>query len=156
MGRIAGNRGTAAAIRLHDQPASDPAIGTGGTNSLPAFYARAHERLKYVLSGTITRCEIDRNECRRPQAGHRQLMLVSHARFREARRDRGERDLAQVVPPRARDAARIESEEHHQTQGRTTGRGNRGAKAARDWRTAARANCSDESERRGGLDTRSL
>src|SRR5262245_12923400 len=83
---------------------------------------------------------------------HSLLMLVSHPRFGEARRDRGERRLTQVVPPRQPEAGRIESEEYDQRQVRTSGRGDRGAKAARDQVAAASADCTDKSERSGGLE----
>src|SRR5262249_32957254 len=80
------------------------------------------------------------------------LMLVSHPRFREARRDRRKR-TAQVVPPRERYAGHIEGEEHRQRQMRTPGRGDRGAKAARDQVAAAGPDSADKSQRGGALET---
>src|SRR5262245_6480634 len=80
------------------------------------------------------------------------LMLVSHPRFGEARRDRRKR-AAQVVPPRERYAGYIEGEEHRQRQMRTPGGGDRGAKAARDQVATAAPYCADKSHAGGALET---
>ena len=52
MRGIAGNRRTALTIRLHNQPAADPAIGTGGAHRWPTLRGYAHRCLKYVLLAT--------------------------------------------------------------------------------------------------------
>src|SRR5215470_5142369 len=76
----------------------------------------------------------------------------SHARFGEARRTQCKKALAQVVPPRERDAGHIEHQEDFQRQMRTPGGCNRGAEAARDQIAAAGADCANESQRGGALD----
>src|SRR5260370_14239655 len=76
----------------------------------------------------------------------------SHPRFGQTRRNRRKCALAQVVPPRERYAGHIEGEEDRQRQVRTTGGGDRGAKAARDQIATASADGADKSQRGGGLE----
>src|SRR5262249_62077731 len=80
------------------------------------------------------------------------LILVSHPRFGEARRDR-RKCTAQVEPPRERYAGHVEGQEHRQGQMRTPGGGDRGAKAAWDQVATAGADCADKSQRGRALET---
>src|SRR5262249_61529548 len=77
----------------------------------------------------------------------------SHARFGKAGRNRHQRALAQVVPPRSRDAGYVERKEDRQGEVRTPGRGNGGAKAAWDQIAPAGADGADKSQRGGALES---
>src|SRR5437868_828512 len=72
----------------------------------------------------------------------------SHARFGKARR------LAQVVPPRERDAGDVEQQEDFKRVIGATGCGNGGAEPARDKIAAASTDCADEAERSRGFEPR--
>src|SRR5258707_1026840 len=79
-------------------------------------------------------------------------MPASHARFGEICRALRKKALAQVVPPREREAGGVERQVDDERQMRATGGGNRRAEAARDQIAAAGADCPDKSECGGSFD----
>src|SRR6266699_772455 len=76
------------------------------------------------------------------------LMLLSHSRFGKARR------LAQVVPPREREASDVEQQEDFKREIGPTGCVNGGTEPARDEVAAAGAHSADEAERGRGFEPR--
>src|SRR5215831_7287287 len=77
----------------------------------------------------------------------------SHPRFGEAGCPQHEETLAEVIPPGERNAGLIEAEKNFQRHVRAAGDGDRGTEAARDQVAAAGADCADESQCGGGLDS---